>query len=515
MGNAFKNPFVMIFAGVVIGGIGLAATSGTFQQVASNVSKTSPIGRLVSNMPNVKVTEVPKLSGPGLTTLRELDQAFADLAQNASLGVVSIANGDPQSGGGQGSGFVYRSDGWIVTNSHVVSGADTVTVVLNDGRQLEGKVYEANDNQIDLAVVKVDAKNLPALPLADSSKVVTGQFSIAVGAPFGLQNSVTVGHVSALDRGSAVFDQQIGSQRGYTGLIQTDAPINPGNSGGPLLDIEGKVIGVNSTIVSTTMASAGIGFSIPSNVVSAVADELIETGKFDRGLLGAGIRDVLPYEKDKFKVKGGAFIESLQTDGPAEAAGLKVGDVVTAIDGHRLHTQLDLRIALYRGSPGKSAAVEYVRDGATKNVQVKLSAPESSIAQERQSPQMGSPFSEQSPWRNFDPGQGQGQERAAPGRPVRLGVAVRNIDDTMREQYNLDAGAKGVVVTAVSSGSFADQIGLEPGDVVTELNGETVAQVADIGKAMQGVSSGDRVTVKALRSQDGAKTTIEVTEQIR
>lgn len=505
----FRNPVVIIVAGLAVAAMGVVASTGGVQKVASSLGQSSPLGRLVST--TQQSSTVPTVTGPGMSMLRELDSTFAKLSETASHGVVAIRTGSNGYGGGQGSGFIFRSDGWIVTNDHVTSGLDKVTVVLNDGREFEGKVTRANDNQMDLAVIKIEATGLPTLKVADSSKVQPGQFAVALGAPFGLQNTVTIGHVSALDRGSEVNDPTFGP-RGYTGLIQTDAPINPGNSGGPLLNIDGEIIGVNSTIVSTTNASAGIGFSIPSNVVAAVADEMISTGKFDRGMIGAEIREVLPYEREKYKVAGGAFIEMIQPEGPTAKAGLQKGDIITAIDGKKLLTQLDLRIALYKGSPGKNTQVEYVRGGKVSLADVKLSAPQTVVSQNRQMNQ--NPF-------QFDPFSGRQspqdpRERSTPMLgPVRLGVVVRLADDTVRNQFKLGADVKGVVIVSVTKGSFAESVGLKAGDVLTMLNGEEVKDVNDIPKTLEEVQWGDPVTVEANRYEGAAVSKITVTEPIR
>ncbi|MGE0002597.1 MAG: S1C family serine protease, partial [Fimbriimonadaceae bacterium] len=241
------------------------------------------------------------MGGPRVSP-NAMEEVFVNLADRASKAVVHITSdtrglSNDQSGqtmmmGGEGSGFVYRADGWIVTNEHVVEGKKEVRVILADGRELLGKVTPVSDPQLDLAVVKVDASGLETLEFSPEKLVRPGQYAIAVGAPFGLENSVTIGHVSAISRQGTINDPRTGAARGYTGMIQTDASINPGNSGGPLIDIEGRVIGINTSIYSTTGGNNGIGFAIPSRVVKEVVDELITKGKFDRGLLGVVPRDL-------------------------------------------------------------------------------------------------------------------------------------------------------------------------------------------------------------------------------
>lgn len=499
----WKNPILILAVGAVIAGAGVVFGLGPSTPIITSVrNAVNPPTQLAGNL---DATE--RVSSHGMALLKELDDTFAELSEGASKGVVSIASPN----GGSGSGFIYRSDGYIVTNDHVVGGAKTVDVALPDGRTLKGKVTFSNDDQIDLALVKIDAKDLPSLPMADSSKVRVGQFAIAVGSPFGLDDTVTVGHVSALGRGSMVPDPRFGNlTRAYAGLIQTDAPINPGNSGGPLLNIYGEVIGVNSTIVSASNSSAGIGFSIPSNVVKAVADEMIETGKFDRGVLGAYIRELTPVEKAELKVPGGAYVEGVEPGGPSAQAGIKDHDVIVGINGNTLPTELDLRVALYKSSPGESATLDYVRDGKRLTTTIELDKPE------REQPQRLAP--EGLPYGGFGlPDYDELRERLRnprPDVPVRLGISLRTADATVRKQFDLPADAKGLVVTMVDKASFAAKIGVKQGDVLIELNGENVDTVPQIAKILECVKWGDPVTVVVMRYKDGRASRITMTENI-
>ena len=206
--------------------------------------------------------------------------------------------------------MIYTQDGWIITNDHVVAGADSVKVVMSDGREIDGEIHRIGDQQLDIALVKVKAKNLPTLKFSESDSVRVGQFAIAVGAPFGLANSVTVGHVSAIGRPGLAGDR-VSGPRVYRDMIQTDAAINPGNSGGPLINIDGEVIGINTTIYSPTGTSSGIGFAIPANIVRVVADEMIATGKFDRGFIGIEPVNLKPYQLKERKIDGGALVSSV------------------------------------------------------------------------------------------------------------------------------------------------------------------------------------------------------------
>lgn len=501
--SSYTTPTLIIAAGLVLGagGVWASLNKGQFAQ-HSGLMLPDPVVRTVS-MPD----------STAMGALQSLDSAFADLAQQAEQSVVSIKS---QHGrvGGQGSGFIYSSDGWIVTNDHVVGDADTVEVTLNDGRTLTGKVTRANDDQIDLAMVKIDANNLPAVKLADSETVRPGEFTMAIGSPFGLENTVTIGHVSALGRGSVVPDQMSGEVRGYTGMIQTDASINPGNSGGPLMNINGEVIGVNSTIYSTNMTSAGIGFAIPSNVVNAVANEIKTTGKFDRGLIGAEIDDLKPYQKKEMGIEGGAIVLNAPKDQPAYKAGIRDGDVITRIDGTPLRDQMDLRIALYEKSPKQTVTLTYKRDGAFKDTTLTLAAPQKVVAQQQQ-PRMQAPngfddFFNQfgQPFDRSQRGNGNGNQGSPMQHsgPVTLGVTVRAIDPTVTKQFGLPAGTTGVAVMSVAPGSFAETAGLQSGDVITGLNGKSITGAQSLRDGVSQLQWGDEVRLDYMRVSGGVTT---------
>lgn len=502
-----KQPFLVIALAALVA-VG-ALVFGIAQSPANSAKAPWSIlgGKAKFSTPVSNGAQPSGVTKNGMALLAELDDTLAGISEEAARSVVSISNGQ-----GSGSGFIYRSDGWIVTNDHVVGNADEVQVLLPDGRTMKGKVTHSNDAQLDLAVVKIPATDLVALPMADSDTVRVGEFSIAVGSPFGLDDTVTIGHVSALGRGSMVNDPNAQVSRGYSGLIQTDASINPGNSGGPLLNIHGEVIGVNSTIVSTTMASAGIGFSIPSNVVRAVADELIANGKFDRGVLGAFIRDLKPFEKKDLKLGGGAMIDDVVGTSAAGKAGIKKGDVVVAFNGTEINSELGLRIDLYKAAPGDSVTVAYIRDGSRRETQLKLDEPEKqTLAQNF--PQGANPF----PFGNGG-GENNGDGFATPQLPqgpVRLGIGIRELDETSRSQFSLPKDATGLVITSVDPGGFADGIGAKPGDLLVELNGEPISKLSDVRSVLDQVTWGDRVTIVLNRYENGAMTRIMQTRRIR
>ncbi|MCH8979773.1 MAG: trypsin-like peptidase domain-containing protein [Armatimonadetes bacterium] len=441
-----------------------------------------------------------------LPDLKTLDSMFADMAEDASEAVVHIAvppgrrNGRiARPGGGEGSGFILTSDGWIVTNDHVVAAVDEVTVILADGRELVGKVTRTDDQQLDIALVKIDAVNLRTLTLADSNKVRPGQFAFAAGSPFGLENSVTFGHVSAIGRPGVAGDGFTQARR-YSGMIQTDASINPGNSGGPLINIEGEVIGVNTSIFSSTGTSTGIGFAIPSNVVRAVADELIRTGKFDRGLIGVFPRDLKPYEISE-RGFAGAYLLRVDPGNPAHDAGMRVGDVITKIGSAIVTNEIDLRVAMYRHSPKDKVQVTYRRDGDINTASVTLAAPTDLQAV-------------QPPSRTPNPFRDRGPELRQPRRP-RLGLELFDVDDTARDQYGLPDGLEGAVVTVVVGGSLAEQAGLKEGDVIRQVDGEDVHGATGVSDFMSRANWGDEVVIAYMRITDGQQEERQVRIRLR
>lgn len=460
----------------------------------------------------------PAVGGAGMAELRNLNDTFADISAAISPAVVQIqprAQGGQNGASGSGSGFVYRADGWVITNDHVVNGQSEVKVVMHDGREYTGKVYAANDPQIDLAVVKIEADNLQTLPLGDMRNVRPGQFTLAVGSPFGLESTVTIGHVSALNRPGQVFDPRIGAPRSYAGMIQTDAAINPGNSGGPLLNIDGEVIGVNSTINTLTGGSAGIGFAIPSTTVKVVADELISTKKFDRGFLGVEFEnDIKPYQLKELGIEGGAKVSRVPEDGPSYQAGLRANDIILQVDNDKVNTSNDLLLTMYRRSPGDTVTVKYLRGGKQETASIKLSDMSAALRQQTQRPQENNQrqrdprelFREFGPdvFRNFEE-DGSGREGTPEGK-VLLGVSVELIGETQKKQFNLNSDAKGVVVTTVTPGSVAAKFGIQPGDVILEIQRDQINSPQDVTKALEKIEWRQNVTIRTLRYKDGQKT---------
>ncbi len=341
-----------------------------------------------------------------------------------------------------GSGVIVRSDGYILTNDHVVDGAigGQVTVTLSDGREFKGTVFP--DYKSDLAIVKIDpgSASLPVAEFADASEVRPGQWAIAVGSPFDLQNTVTVGIISATGRQQYIGGETGSSGRYYPDLIQTDAAINPGNSGGPLFNIDGKVVGINVAIKSPVEGSAGVGFAIPVAIAQQVASALITQGKVTRGYLGLAPIDLTPAAQQLYRQKTGAFVEDVVLGSPAGKAGLQATDIVTSFNHKMIFNALGLREAIAAAAPGQSIPIAYVRDGSTQIATATIAA-------------FPSPL------------QTSTVPVSLPKLPARisLGLTVRDLTPRDRQSLNLPADAAGVYISHVLSGGAAESASLSDG----------------------------------------------------
>ncbi|MFT4113781.1 Do family serine endopeptidase [Silvibacterium sp.] len=350
----------------------------------------------------------------------------------------------PQIEHGIGSGVIISPDGYIVTNNHVVQGATQIKVTLHDRRVLTGKLV-GTDKLTDLAVVKVDAKDLPTISWGDSGKLEPGQTVLAFGSPFGyFQFSVTRGIVSAVNRQNPYSDDL----RKPGGYIQTDAAINPGNSGGPLVNAHGQLVGINTFIITDNGSFAGAGFAIPSQTVHAVADQLIKTGKVEHGYLGISIGDVTPDNAQSLNLDkaSGALVSQVTPDSPASRAGLKTYDVITAINGQPVETGSALQLRVSEMTPGTAITLSVVRDGKPLSVKA-------TVGQYH---------------KNSDSADSDGGS-ASPAQGVKLGIGVTDLSDDIRQQLNVPDQVHGVVVQSVRPGSPADEV-LQPGDIITEIN---------------------------------------------
>ncbi len=370
---------------------------------------------------------------------------------------------------GLGTGVIIDEEGYILTNEHVIHGADKVTVTLPDGRELKAQV-KGTDIRSDLAVLKIEAKSLPAAELGDSDTVKIGQWAIAIGNPFGFavggsEPTVTVGVVSALNRSLRLGR----SERDYSNLIQTDAAINPGNSGGPLVNLEGQVIGINVAIFSTTGGYQGVGFAIPSNTAKAILGDLIQGKKILYGWLGINVQDVTDELAKHFGLesKEGVIIAQVLPGSPAEEAGLKDGDVITHYEGGPLKDVRELLKRVSKSRVGKKVTLGIVREGRSMSVQVAVGErPEALEAWEQRGEET---------WR---------------------GLEVSAITPELAQRYRLES-SRGVVVTHVEPNSAADEAGLRVGDLILEINRRPVGSVDDFNTLSKS-AKGD-VLVKTTR----------------
>jgi serine protease Do len=370
----------------------------------------------------------------------------------------------PQHATASGSGVIVRSDGYILTNDHVVAGADKVTVKLQDGREFIGQVKR--DYRSDLAVVKIDANNLPAAELANSDGVRTGEWAIAFGSPFGLSDTMTVGVISALHRQQSIGESSRDT-RFYSSLLQTDASINPGNSGGALVDVYGRVIGINVAIESPSGGNVGIGFAIPANTARFVMDQLITRGSVTRGYLG--VRPTTPtYNQLKsYGIKSGALVAEVTDGTPAKTAGIDVEDVIVKFNGKDIDNDFALRDMVSRTTPGTHVPVVLERRGSEVTVNVTIgAAPEVNLT---------------------------GTASVAPNVQAapkgKLGVQVGDASDpAVHEQLGLKSSIRGAVITDLVPGSPAQEAGLQVGDIFVRLAGrsiESAAQLSEVAKTLQ------------------------------
>jgi serine protease Do len=355
-----------------------------------------------------------------------------------------------------GSGVVVTEDGYILTNNHVVDGADDVKVALANGGQ---KKYPAKvvgrDPKTDLAVLKIDAKGLSYATLGNSDKLEVGDVVLAIGNPFGIGQTVTMGIISATGRGGMGIED-------YEDFIQTDAAINPGNSGGALVDAEGRVIGINTAILSRSGGNMGVGFAVPINLARNVMDQLMTTGKVVRGFLGVGIQPLSPELAGKLNVpeEGGALVRSVSEKGAAAAAGIRVGDVITSVNGQPVKDARSLQLTIGNMAPGAKVDVKLLRDGKQKDFKVTLKEMPGE-------PRLASRGN------NNNNGPAESEDEALKG------VEVADLDANVRSQLKLPADLQGAVILSVDPNSAAAEVGLQMGDVIQDINKKPVTGAED------------------------------------
>ena len=361
---------------------------------------------------------------------------------------------------GLGSGVIVSPEGYILTNNHVVENATDITVQLNDKRQLKGKLIGA-DPRSDLAVVQIQATGLTAMKLGDSSRLRVGDIVLAIGNPFGLDETVTMGIVSATGRRNA----EITPPQGYADFIQTDAAINPGNSGGALVNGRGELIGINTAIYSGNGGNLGIGFAIPVNMARGIMEQILKTGKVSRGYLGISIQSVNEDLAKAFKLQSaqGVLVGDVTADSPGAKAGLQKGDVIVGLNGQSVSDAGDLRLRVSQNAPGSSVKLDVMRDGQKRQITATLGElPETA---ERASG-----------------GRGGGP---APSETTLEGLQVSTLTSDVAQQLNLPPGTRGVVITSVDPDSKAADAGLQNGDVIQEVNRKPVNSVEQFRTAVR------------------------------
>jgi serine protease Do len=381
-------------------------------------------------------------------------------------------------GHGAGSGVIVSSDGYVLTNDHVVEGAKEITVTLPDNREFSGKVVGL-DPQTDLAVVKIDATNLPFVPWGNSGDLRVGEYVLAVGNPFGLNSTVTLGIVSALGRGGMGITQ-------YEDFIQTDAAINPGNSGGALVNTQGELIGINTAIFSQSGGYQGVGFAVPTNLAKPVYESLVSTGKIVRGFLGVGIQAVTTdlarsFQLDQTK---GALVTNVVPGSPADEAGIKRGDVIVEYQGKPVLDPRNLQHQVIRTTVGSKVNMVVIRDGHKQTLKTKIRE-------------------QQNPTQVAEAGSVEQEGPLA-------GVAVQNLDKGIAQRLGLEEDVNGVVVMEVIPGSYAARAGLVQGDVISEINRKPVRSEEDFMKVVSHLKEKSSALIFIHRGKGALYLTIKI-----
>jgi serine protease Do len=467
--NLWKRPKTAVLAVALalgLGGLGLAAANrvwkdnppATLKLADANEgpSRTgfAPIVKKVLpdvvNISSSKVVQTP--AGFQSQIPEELRQFFGDDSMGQDLGRRGMPREQREQG--LGSGVIVSPEGYILTNNHVVDGATDVKVTLSDNREFKARVI-GTDPKTDIAVVKIDATALPAIVIGDSSKVQIGDYALAVGDPFGVGKTVTMGIVSATGRTGLGIEA-------YEDFIQTDAPINPGNSGGALINDRGELVGINTAIISHgSEGNQGIGFAVPVNLARNVMDQILKNGKVTRAYLGIIPQDVTPAMAKAFgeKEARGALVGDVSADSPAQRSGLQKGDIILELNGKPVESANQLRMSISMMSPDTAVTLKVFRNGAEREVAVKLAELPTQQASVRDNP--------------------NGTKSSLSG------ISVEDMNPQTARQVGVPANTSGVVVTGISPSSPAVDSGLQRGDVIQEVNRQPVKNTSDFERAMR------------------------------
>lgn len=471
--NSWISAFLFTFA--------LAFASFTQMASAANLPDFTELAeKHGAEVVNISVTQVMQAGGnampfpnmPDDPALQELFKRF---------GIPGMPGQYEQGEGGQeyksqslGSGFIISADGYILTNAHVVKEADEVLVKLNDKREFKAKIIGA-DKRTDVALIKIDTTNLPKATIGDPALLKVGEWVAAIGSPFGLENTMTAGIVSA--KGRAL------PQENFVPFIQTDVAINPGNSGGPLYNLHGEVVGVNSQIYSRSGGSMGLSFSIPIDVAIDISNQLKTSGKITRGWLGVAIQELTKELAESFGMKNnnGALIAGVEKNGAAEKGGLLAGDVITKFDSKSITSSSDLPRAVGAIKPGKAVPVEILRKGAAKTLNISVG----------EMPNEPAPISKSTPKAEAN----------------KIGLTLKELTPAQKKKLN---GKNGLLV--VESTGAAAQAGIRRGDVMLGLNNSELQSVELFNKQINAVIAGKTVAVLVLRGESTLYVPIKVTK---
>lgn len=438
---------------------GQAANAQGLPDFTELVEDAAPGVVNISTSRTIQRSSVPDFGGFGG---QEIPEIFRHFFGDSFPAPPSNGRGRTEERQSLGSGFIISDDGYVMTNAHVVQDADEILVRLNDRRELVAEVI-GSDPQTDVALLKIEASDLPTLTLGDSDELKVGEWVAAIGSPFGFDHSVTAGIVSAINRTLP--------RDAYVPFIQTDVAINPGNSGGPLFNLDGEVVGINSQIFTRSGGFMGVSFAIPINVAMDVAEQLREGGRVDRGWLGVMIQPVSEDLAESFGMENaiGALIADLDPEGPAAKGGLQAGDVILAVNGEEVERSSTLPRLIGRGAPGTEVELTLMRDGEEMTESVEL----------------GSwPDAEQQP------------AQAGSNNQARLGVMVAEIDEAMREQLNIPGG---VIVRQVEPGSVAADAGIRSGDVLVSIDHRSVSSSDELVEIVEALPTDRAIPVRLFR----------------
>ncbi|RCK51753.1 serine protease [Thalassospira profundimaris] len=480
MRKAFYNPARKLSAALVIVLFSVTGMAGSAYARSAPDSFADMAERLLPAVVNISTSQLvadrqgPDFQFPPGSPFEDL---FRDFMERNGQGKDGDKAPHQHRATALGSGFIISPDGYIVTNNHVIDGADEISVTLHDNETLPAKLI-GRDPKTDVALLKVEPKkDLPFVKWGDSDKARVGDWAMAIGNPFGLGGTVTAGIISARNRDI--------NQGPYDDFIQTDAAINRGNSGGPLFNMDGDVIGINSAIYSPSGGSVGIGFAIPSAIAESVVDQIKEYGRPRRGWLGVHIQTVTDDIADSVGLDEayGAMVADVTKDGPAAKAGIKQGDIILKFDGKKVESMRRLPRIVAETKIGKAVDVELWRDGKKKDVTVDLGE-----------------LKEDTSADNTTKDKPEQQQTKPSGETTidALGLKVANIDDELRQRFNLTDDTEGVIVTDVDTASYSAEKGVRPGDIILEASHQSVKDVAEVEKAVKAAQDDGKRTILML-----------------